>query len=478
MIGGRMSLIRVWGVLVALGFVAVAAPTSWGRDAVALPDRTALDDYMAKPDPSYQWKVVDTKSGEKGSYQIVEFTSQTWRTAEEVDRTQWTHTLVITYPKKVRFDTALLMIGGGRNSSGPHKGPSDSSMEIAEATGSVVAELRMVPNQPLEFHKDGKMRTEDDLIAYTWEMYLKTGDPSWPARNAMIKSAIRAMDTVTAVMATPEAGGQRIDKFVVAGASKRGWTTWLTGALDKRVVAIIPIVIDVLNVNVSMKHHFAAYGFWAPAVDDYVSHRIMARMHEPRLEELYHLVDPYYYRHRLTMPKFILNASGDQFFLPDSSQFYYNELEGEKYLRYVANTDHSLKESDAVKSIAAFYSRILTGTPRPRFSWTFEGNDEIRIHAEDKPMSVQLWQATNPKARDFRLENVGKIYTSSKLKSDGNGGYVARVSAPPEGWTAFYCELTFKEKGTLPLKVTTGVRVVPDTLPHEDKDPAEGKIGM
>ncbi len=31
--------------------------------------------------------------------------------------------------------------------------------------------------------------------------------------------------------------------FIVAGASKRGWTTWTTGAVDKRVIAIVPIVM-------------------------------------------------------------------------------------------------------------------------------------------------------------------------------------------------------------------------------------------
>ena len=58
------------------------------------------------------------------------------------------------------------------------------------------------------------------------------------------------------------------------------------------------------------------------------------------------------------MPKFIINASGDQFFLPDSSQFYFDELPGVRYLRYVPNADHSLKGSDATESLLACYNAI------------------------------------------------------------------------------------------------------------------------
>jgi len=55
----------------------------------------------------------------------------------------------------------------------------------------------------------------------------------------------------------------------------------------------------------------------------------------------------------------MINSAGDQFFLPDSAQFYFKDLRGKKYLRYVPNSDHSLKNTDAITSLLAFYDAIL-----------------------------------------------------------------------------------------------------------------------
>ena len=436
-----------------------------------LPERTALDDYINKPDSSYKWEIVSETSTDGMKLVVLDMISQTWRTPEEVNRPQWQHWVKLAIPEEIRSDIGFLMIGGGSNREGEEPdGPDEMIMQIAKNTGTVVAELGMVPNQPLIFHDDGQGRVEDDMIGYTWDQFIKTGDPTWAARNPMVKSAVRAMDTITALMAS-EAGGERtVDKFVVAGGSKRGWTTWLTG-LDDRVVAIVPIVIDVVNAELSMKHHFQAYGFWAPAVGNYVQHKIMERIDHPKLKELYQLVDPWFYRHRLTKPKFIVNGSGDQFFLPDSSQFYFDGLQGEKYLRYVPNADHGLGGSDAVESITAFYASILAGRDRPEFSWTNEADGAIRVTTQDTPAEVLLWQATNPEARDFRIETLGPKYTSTVLQDQGDGIYIGNVEKPEQGWTAYYIELNFDVGVGIPLKLSTAVRVIPDVLPYKDKRP-------
>src|SRR5207245_2398831 len=173
------------------------------------------------------------------------------------------HWLIIVTPEKVTSETSFLYITGGHNGGDPPKSADSLVLQIAEATHSIVAELRMVPNQPLVFHNDGVPRKEDDLIGYTWDQYLKTGDDTWPARLPMTKSAVRAMDCVQEFFASEQGGKHKIEKFVVAGGSKRGWTTWCTAAVDRRVSAVIPLVIDILNVVPSIGHHTEASGLYA-----------------------------------------------------------------------------------------------------------------------------------------------------------------------------------------------------------------------
>ena len=441
---------------------------------VAAGERTALDRYVAAPDPSYRYSVVKTTPTPLGTVYVLEMVSQTWLTPAEVNRPVWTNWINLAVPPNVTNPIALLFISGGSNDKGPPKGPDGNLARIAVDTKSVVAELKCVPNQPLIFRGDGKPRTEDDLIAYTWDQFLRTGDDRWPARLPMTKAAVRAMDTVTDFCAKPEGGGARVSKFVVAGGSKRGWTTWTTAAVDPRVVGIAPIVIDVLNLVPSMQHHYAAYGFWAPAVGNYSSTGIMDWMDTPEFKALLRIEDPFSYRERFTMPKLLINACGDQFFLPDSSQFYFDQLPGQKYLRYVPNADHSLKDTDATQTLESFYDAILTGTPLPRFTWKFADEGSVRVTATDAVDSVKLWQATNPQARDFRLETFGPKWTSTSLTPNG-GEYTAKVPTPAEGWTAYMVELTFPRAGTTPLKLTTPVRVVPDRVDHKfiPKPPAK-----
>ena len=196
----------------------------------------ALESYVRKQDASCAWKRTEQKRIRDATVTHLEFTSQTWRGH------LWRHDLLVLRPTSVRrADTAMLFITGDTYTA-PNQLETDRFHEVAQRAGAVVAILNKVPNQPLY---DG--RKEDALIAFTFDQYLKTSDPTWPLLFPMVKSALRAMDALQSF--AEQEFDQRIERFVVSGESKRGWTSWLTGAVDTCVVAIAPMAIDMLKMK-------------------------------------------------------------------------------------------------------------------------------------------------------------------------------------------------------------------------------------
>jgi PhoPQ-activated pathogenicity-related protein len=411
---------------------------------------TALADYVAAADPSYHYSVANTVVNTGYTYYAIDMTSQTWRTTADVNMPVWRHWVDVVVPTGAISKTALLYITGGNNSVGAPPSSADPSLvNIALTTHAVVVVIHTVPSEPLTFTGESQGRSEDAIIAYTFNQYMThLGDPdneTWPVLVAMVKSAVRAMDTAQNFVPTV-AGGSTIDNFVVTGYSKRGWTTWLTAAVDPRVKAIIPGVIDVLNMDEQMIHHYGFYGFFSPALNDYVAFNIPQETLTPEERELGRIIDPYRYLNngRFTIPKLIINSSGDEFFVPDSSQFYFSDLPGtQNYLRYIPNTGHGL-DSNASTSTLTFFDAILNNRTLPQYSWNVLADGTIRLQTTTTPTNVVMWQATNPNARDFRhAYNPSIVYTSSTLNPIGGGVYLANVPMPATGATAYFIQMTY-----------------------------------
>jgi len=297
----------------------------------------------------------------------------------------------------------------------------------------------------------------------------------------MTKAAVRAMDTVQSFVTDNFPKLPEIKQFVVAGASKRGWTTWTTGAVDKRVVAMVPMVMPILNIVPNMNHHYQAYGGWSFALDDYLNMKLMANLNEPNFLELAAIVDPWSYKERLTMPKFILCAAGDEFFLPDSAQFFIGGLPGESYLNIIANAEHTLATAypDVASSISAFYHLIITRTPRPSYEYTMVKSNQtasITLKPNDTPYEVTMWyaQTISPNLRDFRLvvcDQIPKciqpvIWLPQSLLPQGDGTYVATMDKPAFGWVGFQIEMKWLY-GSHIFTATTEINIVPDIMPFE-----------
>ena len=458
----RLWLLVLSFYLFGLYSIANAADSNHGLQL------TALDHYVNQPDSNYAYQVINTVEGDGHKTFILEMTSQQWLTEREVNLPIWEHFMAVVIPDEVLSDIGFLTITGGSKTNSAPTEPQQSDVKRALETGTVVSTLYMVPNQPLVFLDDeGRQRTEDAIIAYTWDKYLRTGDEKWPLRLPMTKAAVRAMDTVTDLMMSDQGGGIEVDQFVVAGGSKRGWTTWTTAIVDERVVAIMPIVIDMLNVSESFKHHFSVYGSYSLAVIDYVTSGNVNWLGTPEWDSLMKIVEPYEYRDRLELPKFLLNSTGDEFFLPDSSQFYWDDLVGEKHVRYVPNSNHGMDGTDIFDSVDAWYHAIVHNERMPRYSWDLSEDGTITVFSLDEPIEVLLWQAHNPDSRNFTQAVIGRAYTSSPLEEIESGVYQVKLDPPEKGYTAYYVEMHYPSGIGAPFKFSSGVKVVPDVTEYQ-----------
>src|SRR6516225_482779 len=104
-----MKSSRVASVLGLVCLSLLFVRTAYGAEPEAR-KRTALDEYLAKPDPTYAWRLVKAIPGDGYTTFLLDLKSQTWRTTKDVDRTVWQHWLVITMPDSVKSDVAMLKI--------------------------------------------------------------------------------------------------------------------------------------------------------------------------------------------------------------------------------------------------------------------------------------------------------------------------------------------------------------------------------
>jgi PhoPQ-activated pathogenicity-related protein len=430
---------------------------------------TALDAYVAAPDPAYKFSLNSTLTGSGYIDYVVNMTSQTWRSPAEVTPNVWQHWLEIIVPIVVKSKTAVLEIGGGSSSALPPTSPDSTGVLTATSLDAITVVLPDVPNEPLLFAGQSSSFTEDQIVAYSFNQYLDGGDQNWPLLLPMVESAVRAMDTAQTFVSEQTSGALQISNFIVSGASKRGWTTWLVPAVDSRIVGIVPFVFDALNFPISVPYQLDTYvgvtqdiiGGFSSALEPYTDLNIFGRLDSPEGAALDQIVDPYAYLNRPSydIPKYLVDSTGDQFFAPDA-QLYFSDLPGENYIRYVPNTDHSLNQN-AVNGAINFEDALLEGLPLPQFSWSVANNGAtIDVNSVTKPVSVTMWQATNPSNRDFRLETFGANWTSSPLTSSGGGNYVATIIPPGTGASAFFVQMVYNVDG-LTLTFTTTVSTVP-----------------
>ncbi len=398
---------------------------------------TALQAYLHNGDTSFNWEVKDKLKGEGLTYFRIEFTSQTWQ------KIHWTHDLMIMVPDDLKFNEALLFITGGSNKNekpNTHKFTDELAVEFGKMSKldkAVIAVLWQVPNQPL--YDD---LTEDALISRTLHNYQNDRDYNWPLLFPMTKSAVRAMDILQAF--SKKELNKKIKGFVVSGASKRGWTTWLTGANDPRVVAIGPMVIDMLNMPVNIPYQKVVWGDYSIEIEDYVKLGLAQQFGTNQNNDLVKMIDPYSYRKSLTMPKVLFMGTNDPYWPVDAVKNYIDDIPGDNHICYTPNAGHDQGDRKrAFTTLSALLGTTITKGKLPICKYTISessGKIVLTINTTaDKLVDASLFTTTssNQEFRDKKWSFVG-------LNAAKKPVVQVEMDYPKIGFKAFYVELKYK----------------------------------
>jgi PhoPQ-activated pathogenicity-related protein len=430
-----------------LPWVRVGLCTAFALLAPGGPARADLAAYLKKPEPAFAWK-LKKKDTSLSTVYYLSLVSQTWHGIN------WEHDLVVYLPKKVEPKGTLFLWGTGGK---PSLASTLMGLDLATRMRAPCAFLYGIPNQPL---LGGKR--EDALIAETFVRYLETGDSSWPLLFPMVKSVVKAMDALQEFAARE--WKVKVKDFVVSGASKRGWTAWLTAAGDPRVKAVAPLVIDTLNMPKQLPHQLTSYGKYSEMIADYTRRKLVPVPDTAKARKLWAMVDPWNYRDKLTMPKLIINGTNDPYWAQDALNLYWPDLKGPRWLLYVPNAGHNLQQQEGERkhrtrvtnTLAAFGRHEIAGAAFPTLTWKHgesAGKYRLTVRSSIAPRAARLWVADAP-TRDFRKST----WREQEVKLD-KGTVSGAVAAPASGCRAFFAECEYEMDG-LRYYLSTQLRIV------------------
>jgi PhoPQ-activated pathogenicity-related protein len=403
--------------------------------------RADLKSYFAKPEPAYKWEKRGQETRDGVTIYDLNLVSQVWQGHT------WQHRVMLFRPEKLDHPNHCLLYNTGGSGSNQNTA---MGIILAKSTGTNYAILYNSPNQPLYG------LTEDALIVYTWKKFLETGDEDWPLHFPMAKSVLKAMDALGEF--SKQAGLPAIDSFIINGGSKRGWTTWLAGASqDKRIKAIAPMVIDILNVAKQIPHQLEAFGKPSEQVGDYTAADMQQVLMTPKGKRLLELEDPYSYRDILTLPKLLILGTNDRYWSQDALNLYWDDLKGPKWVSYTPNSGHGLEDREHVFATLSAFTRMVAGGKKwPKMNWQYYMMSDgamLQIKSDIKPVSAKLFRVSAP-TKDFRDYK----WTSEPI-SESTTGYVASVKAPAEGYMAVFGEATYNIDGQ-PFTLSTQIQIL------------------
>lgn len=487
-----------------------------------------LDDYVNRPEKVFNWQdtgvTVKPLDGLLGATAyILNVTSLEWLDTTKVSGPNgaiWSHQVAVVVPHTVKTNVSLIYLTGGCNEHPSPPGATDEELlvvaRVAQQTGAIGVVVYQIPNCPLVFASDPSQRGrgEDALIAWSWIDFVHdpTYDPERLVRLPMVKAAFACMRAAEQFTAQRQLGSP--DGWIVAGASKRGWTTWMVGAAAagctncSRVVALAPLVPIVPDIRAEVHRQWQSYNGFTFAFKDYAEAGIIPLIDEDGFTKLAEIVDPKYYTDRLALlPKVVVDSSDDEFMQFDWTDIWRDSFMTNTRLLIAPNSEHSLATGlpQLIPCLTATVESFALKTELPSFTTTYDnttGAIRVTLPAGSQHGKVVLRHAQTISSvrRDFRwvrLANnetepcklpeiplskpvfggnciqpiiwLGKTLSPSAGGSGEETSYIVTPPEPKAGhWTGYYVEVYFTSPAAGDYMFTSPGYAWPNTLPFAD----------
>ncbi|CAI5460139.1 unnamed protein product [Closterium sp. Yama58-4] len=360
-----------------------------------------MDRYVYTADPEFRWEDTGNRMRAKEGggwwtgYVLKVYTHQ-WLNRTVTNRYKWWHWLILMAPDRMHNahkGLVLFFVGAGLNPVNQVHIPGADEIFIHLAAPMVVdlgilgVMLQQVPMMPISF-KVGPPGIgaradliEEEITAHTIAMFLDHPDEwEWLTPLPMAKSIIRALDA-TQLAVRELLPHVPVEGFVAIGVSKRAGMSYVAAALDKRVVAFIAYGYDVLNVVPILQHMHDSLGGWPILLKFNSEYNISQRLHSKEYRKSTEVMDPYTLIDRMDMPKLLISASNDEFFLIDDSYYFLKDMPQPTQLKIVPNLYHMVIQNSfwAYDASLSFFSSLLEvdsscaslpASSRPSLTWT------------------------------------------------------------------------------------------------------------
>jgi len=251
-------------------------------------------------------------------------------------------------------------------------------------------------------------------------------------------------------------------------------------------LAIVPIVAPIANMVPQVNEMWQSYGEWSFALQDYVNEYLMGWLNLPAFKKLLRIIDPIAYPEAMKrIPKYVVMATGDEFFMPDSAKYFWDALPGEKTLMMVPNAEHSLAGHawDVIGSVSEWFRTFLdeSAPPRPQTDWKVLNNGQtisMTVSSIQGLVGAHVYFSKNNTRRDWRLITCTNksvdcvnlaLWNHTALTPVSPGVYEYTMTLPPANhWTAFFIQLEYKlfKDSRITMKLDSRMSIIPEYMPY------------